>query len=137
MKTFFDTSAFAKRYVDEPGSDAVEDICMSSSALVLSTICLPEIISAMNRRVRENAMTRPQYTTIKKHLSSDLRHIEIINLTSEVITTTITLLEASPLRAMDALHIACAVACGADLFVTSDHWQSDAAKRAGLETRCI
>ena len=49
MKIFFDSSAFAKRYIDEPGSDSVEAICQNATELALSVICMPEIISAMNR----------------------------------------------------------------------------------------
>jgi hypothetical protein len=37
------------------------------------------------------------------------------------------------LRAMDALHIACALEWKADLFITSDKKQLDAAMQAGLQ----
>ena len=61
----------------------------------------------------------------------------IINLTPEVIATSTSLLGASPLRAMDALHIACALESGADLFVSSDKRQITAARKAGLETKYV
>ena len=60
-----------------------------------------------------------------------------VNLTPQVITTCTTILEASPVRAMDALHIACAVQWGAELFVSTDKRQVSAAKRAGLRTRLV
>jgi len=53
MKTFFDSSAFAKRVIEEEGSNEVDRICRNTSTLGLSIICIPEIISALNRRVRE------------------------------------------------------------------------------------
>jgi predicted nucleic acid-binding protein len=59
------------------------------------------------------------------------------NLTPHVITTCTTILEASPVRAMDALHIACAVQWGAELFVSADKRQVAAARRAGLRTRLV
>ncbi len=42
MKTFLDSSAFAKRFVDEDGSDKVEDTCAQATELGLSVLCVPE-----------------------------------------------------------------------------------------------
>ena len=137
MKTYFDASAFAKRYVEEDGSQMVDDICRQASELSLSVICVPEIISALNRRIREKKLSRRNYATIKKYLSNDVRDAVIINLTTDVIAATISLLEASPLRAMDALHVACALEWGADIFVSSDKRQITAARKAGLNTKYV
>lgn len=137
MKTFFDSSAFAKRYVDEPGSALVDDICLNATEVSISVICVPEIISVLNRRVRENSLSRQDYTTIKRHLSDDVRDAVIINLLPDVIVDSTRLLETSPLRAMDALHVACALAWGAELFVSSDKRQTTAARKAGLKTEFV
>ena len=132
MKTFFDASAFAKRYVEEAGSRLVDDICLSADEVSISVICVPEIVSALNRRTREGRLSREDYITIKQHLSDDVRDVVIVNLVPEVITSSIKLLEASQLRAMDALHIACALVWGAELFVSSDRRQINAVKKAGI-----
>jgi hypothetical protein len=47
----------------------------------------------------------------------------------------ILVLEVSPVRTLDALHIACALEWGAELFASSDIQQLSAAKRAGLKTQ--
>jgi predicted nucleic acid-binding protein len=137
VKTYLDSSAFAKRFVDEAGSDMVEDACSQASALGLSVICVPEIISALNRRRRERALTKHQYTKAKQRLIDDVRDANIINLTVPVVGSAVTALETSPIRAMDALHIACALEWGAELFVSSDKKQLAAAKRAGMPTRIV
>jgi predicted nucleic acid-binding protein len=137
VKAFFDASAFAKRYVEENGSPLVDDICQEATELSLSVICFPEIISALNRRIREKILTHREYKTVKEHLSDDVRDVVIINLTPEVLAVTIKLLEAHPLRAMDALHVACALEWGADLFVSSDNRQITAAGKAGLKTKYV
>ena len=137
MKTYLDSSAFAKRFVDEAGSDKVEDACALASELGLSVICVPEIASALNRRRRERSLTKDQYVEAKRCLIDDVRDASIINLTVPVIGSAIAVLEASPIRAMDALHIACALEWGAQLFVSSDKKQLTAAKRAGLTTRKV
>lgn len=135
MKACLDSSAFAKRFVEEQGSDAVEAVCAQASELGLSVLCVPEVISALNRRLRERVLTPPQYLQAKQRLLDDVRDADIIQLTPSVVGSAIHVLEASPVRAMDALHIACALEWGADLFGSADARQLAAAKRAGLKTR--
>ena len=137
MKTFLDSSAFAKRFVDEAGSDKVEKTCAQASELGLSVICVPEIISALNRRRRERSLTAAQYDKAKQQLLDDVRDADIINLAVPVVGSAIGVLETSPVRAMDALHIACALEWGAELFVSSDKKQLSAARRAGLKTHAV
>ncbi len=137
MKTFFDSSAFAKRYVEEEGSQIVDDICRETTELSLSVICVPEILSALNRRIREKRLSQKDYARIKQYLSDDVRDAMIINLIPEVIAASTKLLEASPLRAMDALHVACAIVWRADLFVSSDKQQVTAAGKAGLKIKYV
>jgi predicted nucleic acid-binding protein len=137
MKTFLDSSAFAKRFVDEAGSDKVEDACAQASELGLSVICVPEIISALNRRRRERSVTATQYAEAKQRLLEDVRDVDIINLAVPVVGSAIGVLEESPVRAMDALHIACALEWGAQLFVSSDKQQLSAARAAGIKTRAV
>jgi predicted nucleic acid-binding protein len=137
VKTFFDSSAFAKRYVEEAGSQSVDDLCYNATEISVSVICVPEIISAVNRRLREKKLSYQDYVSIKQHLSDDVRDAIIVNLTPEVIMASTKLLEASPLRAIDALHVACALVWGAQLFVSSDKQQLKAAKKAGLKVKCV
>ena len=137
MRIFFDSSAYAKRYVEEPGSPAVDKLCMAATELALSIVCIPEIISAFNRRVRERVLSPRHYEEAKERLFEDVRDIVIINLTSPVISTCTAVLERSPIRAMDALHVACAVQWDAELFVSADKRQISAAKKAGLQTRFV
>ena len=136
MRTFFDSSAFAKRYLEELGSESVDALCVAATDLALAVICVPEIISALNRRVREGALSRPQYAVAKQHLAEDVRDASIVELTPAVIASATTVLEGSPLRAMDALHVACALQWGAEIFVSSDTRQIAAAEKVGLCTRC-
>ena len=47
------------------------------------------------------------------------------------------LLEHNVLRAMDALHVACALEWQAELFVTADKRQLKAARKSGINTEYI
>jgi predicted nucleic acid-binding protein len=137
VKTFFDSSAFVKRYIEETGSQDVEALYMAATELALSVVCIPEVISALNRRVRERDLSRRQYERAKDNMFEDAHDAVIVNLTPDVISTCTTLLEASPVRAMDALHVACALRWGAKMFVSADERQVAAAKKAGLRTKLV
>ena len=133
MKVFFDSSAFAKRYIVEPGSDKVEKICSESTALGVSSICLPEIISALCRLRRQSVIAEDEYESAKQALLKDLVDVLICNITLSVIKQSIHILESSRVRTLDALHIACALEFDAEAFVSSDIQQLSAAKTAGLK----
>ena len=137
MKLFFDSSAFAKRYVEEAGSRAVDVLCSQADELGISIICLPEIISALNRRLREQALSSLEYRKAKGSLAADVRDAQVVNLLPAVIFSCIVILESNPIRAMDALHVASAMEWRADLFVSSDKRQITAAKKAGLGCKLV
>ncbi len=138
MKLFLDSSAFAKRFVEEKGSQQVQELCSQATELCLCVLCVPEVISALNRRLREKNLTRPQYQQAKQSLAQEVNDAVVIDLTPEVVRLSIEVLEASSVRTMDAVQIASAMAWQADLFVSSDHRQVAAAKAAGkLRTRQV
>jgi len=132
MRVFFDTSAFVKRYIDEPGTNKVIEICSQADDLVLSVISLPEMISMLNRLVREGKLSSHDYQMTRDLILTEIEDTEICYVTPEVVTRTIKCLENNPLRAMDALHLGCALLVEPDLFVSSDQRQIEAARREGL-----
>ena len=137
MKALFDSSALAKRYIEEAGSQAVDDACQRTTALGLSVLCVPEIISALNRRVREKRLSRQDYFSAKSRLSADVADAVVIELTPEVVSRSILLLETNDLRTLDAIHVACALEWGAEEFVSADERQVKAARKSGLNTTFI
>ncbi|MEW5889760.1 MAG: type II toxin-antitoxin system VapC family toxin [Pseudomonadota bacterium] len=132
MRVFFDSSAFVKRYIREAGTDAVLDWCDRATEIGLSGIALPEIISAFCRLRREGRLSGGQYRQLKTVLLADIEDIAICDLTPQVLRQTVISLENCALRAMDAIHVGSAVVLKADVFVSGDIRQCDAAARAGL-----
>jgi predicted nucleic acid-binding protein len=137
MKLAVDSSAFAKRYVQEAGSDKLDRFLESASELAFCVILVPEIISGLNRRLRERILTIADYRAVKKQLMDDVRDATVLQITPSVISRSVKLLESNVLRSMDALHIASALEWRADLFVTSDRRQFTAATNTGLRTEYI
>ena len=132
MRVYFDPSAYAKRYIDEHGTQEVLAWCKQATALVLSVIAIPELISALCRMRREARLTSNQYRRIKQDLMVDIADALICETTPRVIQNAVNVLEANPLRGMDAIHIGAALACSAEVFVSADKRQCDAAKKSGL-----
>lgn len=133
MKVFLDTSAFAKRYVAEQKSDKVLELCQQADSLVVSVICLPELISTLSRLLREKKLTKAAFRKLKNDAIADLADVDVCQITPNVLVSVVSLLELYPLRAMDALHVACALAVEPDIFVSADRRQLSAAKKAGLK----
>ncbi len=137
MKLVVDSSAFAKRYVLEEGSEILDSLLQQASQLALCAILVPEIISGLNRRLGEQVLTQDDYRQAKKQLMNDIHDAIILQITPAVISRAVKLLENNVLRAMDALHVACALEWQAELFISADIRQVRAAKNAGLHTRYI
>jgi hypothetical protein len=133
MKVFMDTSAFAKLYVAEYGSEAVMALCKQADELIVSAICLPELVATLCRLVREKRLVKADYRKLKGAAIADLGDIDICQITARVLDSTVPLLETYVLRSLDALHVACAIAVQPDVFVSADRRQLLAAKKAGLQ----
>jgi predicted nucleic acid-binding protein len=72
VNVVFDSSTFAKRYIAEPGSEQVDAILQNAAQLDLSALCVPEIVSALNRRVREGVLPQSRYEQAKAQLVADV-----------------------------------------------------------------
>jgi len=119
------------------GSEQAVSITQNASEVGLSIICFPEIISALNRKLRSDFITKEIYTELKSEILQDIEDIDIVNLTPSVLEKTTDLLENNVLRSLDAIHIACALEWQAELFVSSDERQVTAAIQAGLKVEFI
>jgi uncharacterized protein len=137
VKIFFDSSAWAKRYLREPNTDRVLQLCELADQLVLSAIVLPEVVSAFCRLHREEKISDDVYKAIKQSLLADIEDAIICDVTAPILSKSILALENHALRAMDAIHIGSAIALGVDLFVSSDRRQTEAATKLGLKSELV
>jgi uncharacterized protein len=86
-----------------------------------------------HRLVREGRLSSDAYLKTRDIIFKEFEDVQICYITPEVIARTISCLENNPLRAMDALHLGCALIVEPDLFVSSDQRQLDVADREGLK----
>lgn len=133
MKSFFDTSALAKRYIHETGTESVNILFARSENVLVSIICLPEIFSALNRLRRQKAVAKSHYAQIKRTILKEFEGFSICAVTPHVISRSLQLLERYELRAMDAIHLACAQEMKAQIFVSADIRQTSIARKMKFE----
>jgi len=132
MNVFLDSSALAKRYVEEAGSERLQEILTAASGLGVAVIAPTEVVSALCRRRREKHLTPSQYEEAKVALFGDVADASVVGFTERVIARAVDLLERWPLCSSDSLHVACAAEWSCELFVTADERQSRAAREYGL-----
>lgn len=133
MRVFFDSSAFAKRYLLEADTGMILEWCERATELALSVIAVPELIAAFCRLRRDGKITGRQYAQLKGDLLADLTDTMIVDTTPKVIHQATLALEGHTLRGMDAIHIGAAITCAADMFITADSRQRTAAAGMGLK----
>lgn len=133
-----DASALVKRYLTEPGTDAVDAI----EGWVTSTLSAVEVASAIWRRNRMRELSSADAALLARRAASDLAgddHRTILVPPLEVVLTTAVRLTATAgLRGYDAVQLATAMAArdsypDLNLFASFDEQLSGAAAAHGFE----
>ena len=137
MRILFDTSALYKRYNIEEGRDQVIAAGDRASEVMVAAHCKAEIASALNRNRHDGLLNADDYIQIMRDVQGDFADFTLVALDAQVEAHSISAMEKSRLRAMDALHIGAAQAARVDLFVTADRRQALAAEAVGLKTELI
>lgn len=137
MRVLVDTSALYKRYNREAGRDQLMAVSERADELVIAGHCKAEIASALNRQRHDGLLNAKDYARIMAVVKADFDDFTLFALDGRVEAYAVAAMEASRLRAMDALHIGTAKAAYVDLFVTADKRQALAAQAVGLTTELI
>ena len=111
MKDYLDTSALLKKYVHETGSIWLQAVLAAPGTLTTTThLVMAEIISALNRRVREGSVAAADYARLADRFRDDCRGTyQLIAVNNVILHGAGEMLERYPLRAYDAIHLATAL----------------------------
>ena len=137
MRILFDSSALFKRYAGETGATQVAALHDQATTVVLAAHCHVELVSALTRQWREGAFSEDEYRRVRDAMRNDFEAYQVGALDRTVEDFAMAAMLLSPLRAMDAVHIATAQAARAALFVTADRRQAAAAQAVGLKTELV
>ncbi len=112
--------------------------------LVLARLATVEIASAISRKFREGQLDSRAHARIWRAFKSHLRvQYQVIDLGDAIYARAEELVFAHPLRAADAVHLACALEARATVsspdfqFWTADRRQARAASDEGMAVRLV
>lgn len=136
MRIFIDTSALAKRYVQERGSEELEELFSAiATEIFISPLAFVEFASALGRKLRNREMTKAEVGKAIKELEKDWSGVFVkIPLEDMLAETAAALALEYSLKGADAVHLASADVADAELLVASDKKLIQAAKKMGVNS---
>lgn len=137
MRILFDTSALLKRYLPERGREALLEWVARARPVVVAPHCRVEVYSALNRVRRDTGASDLAYRSTCDEVERNFVDFDVVPMTTVLERASVRAVEASPIRAVDALHVGAAVVAGVDLFVTADIRQYQGALAMGLKATLL
>ena len=135
---YIDSSALAKIYVPEADSEQLDAFLRGRQDLMISELCITEVISAAARRKREGLLNSRQVKEIHERILADAEagyyaRLDISPSIHRDAERFLLSTESVALRSLDALHVALALSGRAQRIITFDLRTADAAVLHGLE----
>jgi predicted nucleic acid-binding protein len=135
---YFDTSALAKWYINERGSDDVEKYIQRHGPVSISDLTVVEMRCLLARRRREKNITSAIEMEIFATFQEDIRRRILIchpfpdGLASGTVNL-MAFLSDIPVRTLDALHLMIAKERSTDILATADEIMAKGAKAIGIK----
>ena len=135
---YVDTSALAKLYLNERGSEQFEAFIVRQERAAISRLTALEFRCLLARRRRAQELSAQAEGDAFTQFRSDVfnGHLEVHPLLDEHAHTAmdlLTRLKEHPLRTLDALHLAIAVTLDIAVLATADHVMAQAAAALGFQ----
>ena len=138
--TYLDTSALAKWYLPEEGSEEVEGYIRDSCPLSISLLTKVEMCALVARRCRLDDLDAETKGKVMATFEGDIvaGHLQLVPHTVDAFLAAESLLGVHPeiaLTTLDALHLGIMVSAGIAGLATADNVMAQAAARIGIECR--
>ena len=138
MAAYIDTSALAKWYLSESGSDEFEAWIHGIQKPTISSLSMAEMRCLLARRRRLRILDREEESSTYALFMQDVaeRHLTVEPVNDTDVRAAVHLIdriEAHPLRPLDAIHLSICTAREMDLLATADTMMAAAAEEIGLE----
>lgn len=137
MILYCDTSALIKRYVEEDGTDQVDELWDKSEVVSTSVVAFAESMATFRRKFREGMFSKKEYDFTINKFKEDYRYLILIPVNAELNNIIERLISKYQLRGFDAIHLASAMVFNRNdivLFACFDERLNVAAKEEGLRT---
>lgn len=130
---YLDSSAMAKLYVAERGSEAVEALALQNAgSMQTSIVTYAEVLSVLTRYWREKRLTTERYHRYRRLLRTEWQTLSVVDVTFPVLQPAERLIERHGLRGFDAVHLCSALWVGRPMFACFDERLRQAARAEGL-----
>jgi predicted nucleic acid-binding protein len=136
--SYIDTSALAKWYLPEPGSEVFADWMQQQNDTCISSLTKTEFRCLLARRQRMRLLTGLQVQELYAKFQQDCQdgHLLHYPVTDQHILNAELMIEslpAIPLRTLDALHLSIAHEISVTVLATADKVMAQAAQRLEIE----
>lgn len=135
MILYLDTSSLVKLYVEETGSDLVQDWVRKAETVSTCRVAYPEAISAFHRRFNNGDISEKDYALLVKKFSQEWKNFAVLDFDELEAGR---LVKKHGLRGFDAIHLFAAKLLKSDTFGISlsfssfDKKLNDGASAEGL-----
>lgn len=139
---FLDTSALAKRYVAETGSNWIRGWIprRAGHEIIISRLATVELIAVAVRKLRDKTLPQSDFRRLRNNFYAHVRdQYQVIEFEPGVLSLSRQLLLKYPIRTLDSIQLASALRVGANVrqaltFVAADARLLAAAAAEGLPT---
>jgi predicted nucleic acid-binding protein len=138
QRAYLDTSALAKWYLNEAGSEAFVEFLQGLDSAVISSLSLTEMRTLLSRRRRMGDLSVELESVLFAALLNDidrgwLQRYPLDDARFAEATNLIARYPEHPLRTLDALHLTVAADLAVSIVATADGVMADAALSMGLQ----
>lgn len=137
-RAYLDTSALAKWYLNEAGSEAFVEFLQGLDSAVISSLSVTEMRSLLSRRRRMGDLSVELESVLFAALLDDidrgwLQRYPLDDARFAEATNLIARYPEHPLRTLDALHLTVAADLAVSIVATADGVMADAAASMGFQ----
>jgi predicted nucleic acid-binding protein len=135
---YLDTCIIAKLYLPEPNSATIQQRVQASGTLVCSELAIPEFSSVLARKCREGALTDAECDRVWQLFTGSVRDssLSLLPISKADLEGAAALIHAcrdtTPLRTLDAIHLATCQRFRAYPLFTTDSAMLQAAEHLGI-----
>jgi predicted nucleic acid-binding protein len=136
---FIDTSALAKRYVEEPGSEEVRTLMEQADCIAVSRLAYAETLSALFRRRHAIRLSDEDFALLIRDFRADWEDFSVVEMNADTLKFVDSVIEKHALRGADSIHLSTALCLRNavkenPVFVASDKELLAAARKERFKT---
>lgn len=139
MIIFMDTSAWIKYFIEEDGTQEIQNFILNNSGykaniFTASAVTYAEMIATFQRAFKGKRITEDQYKKVIFYFKNQWNNFDIPEVDNHLIENSGLVAQKYALKGCDAFQLASALSIPAELFISSDDDLQHAANKSGFMT---